>query len=104
MIGPSRSAGAGRDALRMCSRASGAACLHASFSRFCERALALSELRLFQLALLFLDFASSASRDRSNIGGRRVFSATLLSFVLYSLLYAHEIPCSVFHPICLHGI
>ena len=34
----------------------------------------------------------TASRDRSNIGGGRVFSTTLLSFVLCSLLYAHEVP------------
>ena len=34
----------------------------------------------------------TTSRDRSNIGGRRVFYTTLLSFVLCNLLYAHEIP------------
>src|SRR5271166_809815 len=35
----------------MRSRASGAAFLHASFCCFCERALALSELRLFPISL-----------------------------------------------------
>jgi len=34
----------------------------------------------------------TASRDRSNIGGRCVFSTTLLPFVLYFLLHSHEIP------------
>ena len=33
-----------------------------------------------------------ASRDRSNIGRGELFSTTLLSFVLYSLLHSHEIP------------
>jgi hypothetical protein len=32
------------------------------------------------------------SRDRSNIGGRYVFSTTRLYFVVYGLLYSHEIP------------
>jgi hypothetical protein len=31
------------------------------------------------------------SRDRSNIGGVAFFLATLLSFVVYTLLLAHEI-------------
>jgi hypothetical protein len=33
-----------------------------------------------------------ASRDRSNIRGIAFFVATLLSFVVYTLLLAHEIP------------
>ena len=34
----------------------------------------------------------TASRDRSKIGRGESFFTTLLSFVLCSLLYAHEIP------------
>src|SRR5271166_92308 len=47
------------NAYGMRSRASGAACLDASFCCFCERALALSELRLFQLAPPVFTFAPS---------------------------------------------
>jgi hypothetical protein len=52
----------------MRSRASGAACLHASFCCFCDRALAPSELRLFPISFsCFLDltFLGRAMSDRA---------------------------------------
>src|SRR5271165_783200 len=66
MIGPSRSAGAG-----MRSRASGAAHLDGSFC-FCERALALSELRLLPISLTS---CSPLSDVRCRIAQERVQGA-----------------------------
>ena len=65
MIGPSHSAGAGRDALPRVRRCS----LDASFCCFCERALALSELRLFPISLTR---CSPSSDVRCRIAQERV--------------------------------
>jgi len=57
----------------MRSRASGAARLDAFFCCFCERALALSELRLFPISKLNEVFARSPSSDvRCRIAQERV--------------------------------